>query len=252
VEERWLWEPEVAGSSPVAPRVRSSAGQSKGFLIPRSGVRVPPDPLVFIHGFGFSSEVFKAFPGLKIELPFHGTSKLKGTKLRAVAQEIASSIPNKSIVLGWSMGGTLALLLALLFPSKVKALLLIGATACFPCLWDRKNLKGFLLRLRKEREEFLKEFRKRAYPKPFDAEVELEGALELLEDYLSADLRSYVPNIKKPILLLHGTEDPIVPLIGALELYNLSKNAKLITFAGGHFPENEAIIFKVLKGIGYL
>jgi pimeloyl-[acyl-carrier protein] methyl ester esterase len=82
--------------------------------------------------------------------------------------------------------------------------------------------------------------------------VELEGALELLEDYFSTDLRSYVPHINKPIFLLHGTEDPVVPLRGALELYNLSKNAKLITFAGGHFPENEAIIFKVLKGIGHL
>jgi len=155
-------------------------------------------------------------------------------------------------VVGWSMGGTLALFLALLFPSKVKALLLIGATACFPCLWDRKNLKGFLLRLRKEREEFLKEFRKRAYPKPFDARVELDGALELLEDYFSTDLRSYIPYINKPILLLHGTEDPIVPLGGALELYNLSRRAKLITFAGGHFPENEAVIFEVLKVIGHL
>jgi len=80
----------------------------------------------------------------------------------------------------------------------------------------------------------------------------LEGALELLEDYFSTDLRSYVPHINKPILLLHGIEDPIVPLRGALELYNLCKRAKLITFAGGHFPENEAVIFKVLKGIEYL
>jgi pimeloyl-[acyl-carrier protein] methyl ester esterase len=252
VVERWLWEPEVAGSSPVAPRARSSAGQSKGFLIPRSGVRVPPGPLVFIHGFGFSSEVFKTFPGIKIDLPFHGNSKLKSRGLRALAQEIAIRIPNNSTVVGWSMGGTLALLLALLFPSKVKALLLIGATACFPCLWDRKNLKGFLLRLRKEREEFLKEFRERAYPKPFDVRVELEGALGLLEDYFSTDLRSYIPHINKPILLLHGTKDPIVPLRGALELYNLSRRAKLITFAGGHFPENEAVILKVLKGIKYL
>ncbi len=250
--ERWLWEPEVAGSSPVTPRARSSAGQSKGFLIPRSGVRVPPGPLVFIHGFGFSSEVFKNFPGIKIDLPFHGNSKLKSKSLRALAQEIAIRIPNNSTVVGWSMGGTLALLLALLFPFKVKALLLIGATACFTCLWDRKNLKGFLLRLRKEREEFLKEFRKRAYPKPFDAKVELEGALELLEDYFSTDLRSYIPHINKPILLLHGTEDPIVPLRGALELYNLSRRAKLITFAGGHFPKNEAVILKVLEGLKYL
>ncbi|MFZ8862389.1 MAG: alpha/beta fold hydrolase, partial [Thermocrinis sp.] len=72
------------------------------------------------------------------------------------------------------------------------------------------------------------------------------------EDYFSTDLRSYIPHINKPILLLHGTEDPVVPLRGALELYNLSRRAKLITFAGGHFPENEAVIFEVLKVIGHL
>ncbi len=250
--ERWLWEPEVAGSSPVAPRVRSSAGQSKGFLIPRSGVRVPPGPFVFFHGFGFSSKVFASLPGIKIDLPFHGKSNLKGKDLRTVAQEVAPMVPKQSIVVGWSMGGTLALLLALLFPSKVKALLLIGATACFPCLWDAKNLKGFLLRLRREREAFLKDFRRRAYPKPFEEELVFDGALELLEDYFSMDLRSHIPFIKKPLLLLHGLHDPVVPLMGALELYNLSREAKLITFVGGHFPEDESVIFKVLKSLWHL
>lgn len=163
--ERWLWEPEVAGSSPATPRVRSSAGQSKGFLIPRSGVRVPPDPLVFIHGFGFSSEVFKTFTGVKIDLPFHGNSKLKSKNLRALAQEIAPSIPDNSTVIGWSMGGTLALLLALLFPSKVKALLSIGATACFPCLWDRKKPKGLFAKAQEGKGGVFKGVQKKGIPK---------------------------------------------------------------------------------------
>ena len=247
--ERWLWEPEVAGSSPVAPRARSSAGQSKGFLIPRSGVRVPPGPLVFIHGWGFSSKVFKNFPGLKLELPYHGRSNFRSLNLRALAQEIALTIPINSILIAWSLGGTLALLIAFFYPSKVRHLVLLGSTACFNCLWDKRELRGFLFRLRREREGFLKEFRSRAYPKLFEDFIDIDKSAKLLEDYFLTDIRSYVPYIKTPITLLHGTDDRVVPFRACVELYNLTKKAKLITFHGGHFPKDEGIILEVLKGL---
>ena len=247
--ERWLWEPEVAGSSPVAPRVRSSVGQSKGFLIPRSGVRVPPDPLVFIHGWGFSSKVFKSFPGISLELPHHGRSNLNSLNLKALAKEVALKIPKGSILIGWSLGGTLALLIAFFYPSKVSRLVLIGSTACFGCLWEKRELRGFLLRLRKERENFLKEFRSRAYPKPFYDFLDIDKSAKLLEDYFLTDIRSYIPHIKIPITLLHGMADSVVPFRASLELYNLAEKAKLITFHGGHFPKDESIILEVLKSI---
>ncbi|WP_448583899.1 alpha/beta fold hydrolase [Thermocrinis sp.] len=202
-----------------------------------------------MHGWGFSSRVFKNLPGIKLELPYHGKSKFKSLTLRLLAKEIASVIPNNSILVAWSLGGTLALLIAFFYPSKVRHLMLLGSTACFSSLWEKRELRGFLLRLRREKEKFLEEFRSRAYPKSFNDFIDIGKSAKLLEDYFLTDVRSYVPYIKTPITLLHGTNDSVVPFRACIELYNLAKKAKLITFYGGHFPKDESIILEVLKGI---
>ncbi len=245
--ERWLWEPKVAGSSPATPRVRSSAGQSKGFLIPRSGVRVPPDPLFFLHGWGFSSKVLKGVPSF--DLPFHGKSTLTYEGLHNLAKTIALKIPKSSILIGWSLGASLALLIAYLYPEKVRASLLIGTSACFGCIWSRKNLRSFLLRLEREGEAFLKEFRSLAYPKAFEDSIHVEGAKRLLKDYMELDIRPILPHIRQRVYILHGLYDPITPFSSALTLYNMLRRSKLITFPGGHFPEDESLIFEVLKSL---
>ncbi len=245
--ERWLWEPKVAGSSPATPRARSSAGQSKGFLIPRSGVRVPPGPLFFLHGWGFSSKVLKGIPS--VDLPFHGESQLRYENLQNLAREIALGIPEDSILIGWSLGASLSLLMAYMFPQRFRGLVLIGGSACFGCLWERRNLRGFLIRLEREGEKFLKEFRGLSYPKAFEDHIDLQGAKRILKDYMELDIRHILPHIKQRVIILHGTHDPITPFSSALTLYNMLKRAKLITFLGGHFPENEGLIFEVLKSL---
>ncbi len=245
--ERWLWEPEVAGSSPVAPRARSSAGQSKGFLIPRSGVRVPPGSLFFIHGWGFSS---KAFPKARgIDLPFHGNSPLEYKDFFQLARDVALRVPEGSLLVGWSMGGSIALLMAYLFPERFRALVLIGTTTCFKRSWSEANIRGFFLRLKREGKEFLKEFRRLAYGMDFEDAIDLEGATRLLKDYIELDLTHIVPYIQTPAVIIQGTKDQIVPFSSALSLYNLLKRSILIPFQGGHFPHDESLIFKVFKSL---
>ncbi len=245
--ERWLWEPKVAGSSPATPRARSSAGQSKGFLIPRSGVRVPPGPLLFIHGWGFSSKIFPYKSS--IDLPFHGESSLSYENMWDLAKDLAIRAKKGSLLIGWSLGASLALMMAYLFRDRFRGLLLIGSSACFGCLWPQKNLRGFILRLEKDGEGFLREFRSLAYPKPFEDRIDLEGSKKLLKDYMKLDIRAILPYIRQRVILLHGIKDPIVPFHSAITLYNLLRNAKLISFPGGHFPEDEGIIFEVLKSL---
>lgn len=247
--ERWLWEPEVAGSSPVAPRARSSAGQSKGFLIPRSGVRVPPGPFFFIHGWGFSSKVLKSIRGA--DLPFHGKSSLEYKGLWNLAKSLALRAEPGSILVGWSMGASLALMMAYLFPKRFRALLLIGATPCFGKSWEEKNIRSFFLRLKREKEGFLQEFRRLALGKDFEDSIELEGALRMLKDFVELDLTPLVPHIRVPAVVLHGVKDRVVPLSSGLSLYNLLREAIFIPFAGGHFP-HEGFILKVLKSLQYL
>ncbi|MEN3028941.1 MAG: alpha/beta hydrolase [Aquificaceae bacterium] len=200
-----------------------------------------------MHGWGFSSKVFRGVPSM--DLPFHGKSPISYRGFRHLAIECSLLAEKGSVLIGWSMGASLALMMAYLFPDRFRALLLIGASACFGCLWSEKNLRGFLIRLEKEGENFLKEFRSKAYPKDFEDKIDLEGAKALLKDYMKLDIRRFLPYIRQKVLLLHGTKDPVVPFSSALTLYNMLRKAKLITFPGGHFPEHEGIILEVLKSL---
>jgi len=83
---------------------------------------------VFIHGWAFSSKVFEGLRGIKPDLPAHGSNAKSYTSLRDVVTEIALSLPSRHDVVGWSLGGSIALLLALHFPSKVRRLFLIGTS----------------------------------------------------------------------------------------------------------------------------
>ncbi len=245
--EHRLWEPGVAGSSPVAPRARSSAGQSKGFLIPRSGVRVPPGPLL-IHGWGFSSSVFGCLVGIKVDLPGHGRSvNLVYRGLKGLVEHLARIIPDGTDALGWSLGGSLCMLLALYFPHKVRRLFLIGSTDSFSSCWDKKNIRGFLLRLRKEGQAFVEDFRKRAYGE-FHEPINMQTATALLEDYLSLDLSKELRLINHPVYILHGYQDPVVPMRCGKRLHRMIKGSKFIPLAGGHLPRGyERVVLEVLK-----
>lgn len=167
----------------------------------------------------------------------------------SLARDIALRIKKGSTLIGWSLGGSLALMMAYLFRDRFKALVLVGTSPCFPCFWPLKNLRGFTLRLEKEGEKFLKEFRNLAYPKPFEDSINLEGAKILLKDYMKLDIRPILPYISQRVIILQGTEDPIVPFSSAIALYNMLKRAKLINFLGGHFPKDEGLIFEVLKSL---
>ncbi|MFN3813470.1 MAG: alpha/beta fold hydrolase [Aquificaceae bacterium] len=203
---------------------------------------------VLIHGWGFSSKVFKLFYGIKIDLPAHGTSTLVYRSFEKLAQDVAIRIPKGSDLIGWSMGANLALLIALNFPKRVNRLVLIGATPNFGASWPQSNVKAFLLRLRKEKESFLNDFRRKAYGEPFEDSLNLDLATKMLEDYIKLDLSSKIPFIKHNTVLLHGIHDPIVPLSSGIRLYNLLKRSKFIPFKGGHFPRYyEHLIFEILK-----
>jgi len=147
------------------------------------------------------------------------------------------------------MGASLGVLLALYFPQKVKGLILMGATPCFKKSWEEKNIRAFLLRLKREGMEFLREFRKRAYPFEFEDQIELNTAQRMLEDYINLDITPLLPFVRKKAVVVHGEKDSIVPISSGIALYNLIKGSKFITFQGGHFPKEYGyIINKVFKG----
>ncbi len=201
---------------------------------------------VFIHGWSFSSHIFSTLPGIKIDLPSHGRNRKCYENFERMIIDIGLSLPSVHDVIGWSLGGSVALLLALTFPKKVRRLILIGTSPFFGGAWSVKNLRAFRMMIRRKGVEA---FRKMAYRKDFECWLDKEGAMRMLEDYINLDLRDRLPLLKKEVLIVQGEDDVVVPVTEAFKLYNLIRGSKLIILPGGHFPaENEVgLLFKVLK-----
>jgi 2-succinyl-6-hydroxy-2,4-cyclohexadiene-1-carboxylate synthase len=96
-----------------------------------------PD-LVLLHGFtqaGASWERVRArlaprYTALAPDVPGHGTAAgIRVTGLAEVAARILDAAPAQFTLGGYSMGGRIALLVALTAPDRVEQLVLIGATA---------------------------------------------------------------------------------------------------------------------------
>ena len=99
--------------------------------------------VVLLHGWGATARVWDdAVAGLAgeydllpLNLPGHGESCLSETSLPALALELVGRLERKVsgrvVLLGWSLGGLLAMQVAMLRPERVRALLLVAATPVF-------------------------------------------------------------------------------------------------------------------------
>jgi pimeloyl-ACP methyl ester carboxylesterase len=95
------------------------------------------EPLVLVHGLGGSAANWLALaplllPGRRVlvpELPGHGGSEAlpAGSRLNAFADSVASLLDGPSAVVGHSLGGAIAVRLAIRRPELVRALVLAGA-----------------------------------------------------------------------------------------------------------------------------
>ncbi|GAB6065663.1 alpha/beta hydrolase [Aquifex pyrophilus] len=201
---------------------------------------------LFIHGWGFSSKVFRNFRGIKYDLPAHGSNRKPYRGFGEILKELASLTWKGHDVIGWSLGGSVALLFAYFYPHKVNRLILIGTTPFFGGAWEEKNIRAMKVNIRRKGISF---FRKLAYGE-FEDFFDYDEGFKLLEDYVNLNLYPILRFIDKEVFIIQGTEDKIVPPSEAYRLYKSLKNAKLIFFKGGHFPVgNEADIeLSLLKG----
>jgi malonyl-CoA O-methyltransferase len=94
-----------------------------------------PVPLVLLHGWGFDQRVWQwLLPDLQqylevqtLDLPCLGNSTLCSDDLQQVCEYVLARMPEKSVVLGWSLGGMLATHLALHYPQRLEALVTVGS-----------------------------------------------------------------------------------------------------------------------------
>ena len=97
-------------------------------------------PIVLIHGWGMSGKIWEEFSKLMksenklyiIDLPGMGKSKLiKPYKINNLINKIHEVIPEKVAIIGWSLGGQIAMKYYLKYPNTVSHLVCISSTPCF-------------------------------------------------------------------------------------------------------------------------
>ena len=222
-------------------------------------------PIVLLHGWGLSAAVWAPLrahlsPAQAIhapDLPGHGSAAPAGDTLASWADALVATLPDKALVVGWSLGGMLALHIARHYPQKVARLVLIDTTPRFvqaddwqPAL-SAATLADFRHNFDADPAATQRRFvalqslgdaaRKNvsasltaALTAADDKQPALATGLRLLAE---TDLRDAVPAITQPVRLLHGGEDKLMPVAAAEWLADTLPNARLSVFGNaGHAP----------------
>lgn len=229
--------------------------------------------LVLIHGWGMHGGVWQ--PLVKklsahfrlhvVDLPGMGYSRpLEPGHLHAVAEKVAESLPADADICGWSLGGLVAMRLALSQPDLVRRLVLVGATPCFTNKsqkaqqesWsdgmEARVFQQFAMQVGQDYQATLikfltlqcmgadnarstiKQLRERFAERPIPTMESLQKALRIL---LENDLRLEVEQLRKPVLLIHGDRDSLAPVQAAHWLAQHLPSARLRVIAGAsHAP----------------
>ncbi|MDR2877299.1 MAG: pimeloyl-ACP methyl ester esterase BioH [Chromatiales bacterium] len=223
---------------------------------------------VFLHGWGMHSGVWQALieplTATKhvalLDLPGHGHSAMCADySLENLAHAVEQSLPTTPVTLvGWSLGGMVALMLALTSPARVRQLILVGTSPQFvadnhwPHAMSAATLCAFAEQLRENHRATLERFLAlqvmgcpdgrrtltqlkaalSAAPTP-DPQALTQGLAILRE----RSLLSQLGDVHVPVTIIHGERDTLVPLAGAKAMAARLQNARLHILRGaGHAP----------------
>lgn len=208
---------------------------------------------IFIHGWGFSKDVWKNYyymdNSIFLDLPSHGENQNDPLSLQDFCEIVSDYIDGPSVLVGWSLGATVALLTSLINPN-VKKLVLIGFS---PKFFDEnlgsspKVVRAFLHNLYRDYEGTVLSFRKSAvgceYPSPIPT---VEGATKLLREFVSLDITDSLERVEAKTFLIHGIDDKIVNKNAAIFSKERIKDSEVILLNSHHGPFLEWDIFELV------
>ncbi len=225
-----------------------------------------PD-LVLLHGWGMNGAVWRHVAAHLaedycvhlVDLPGHGRSGMvEPYTLDELVREIDAAFPLPLHVVGWSLGGAVALRWALLQPEKIQSLTLVASTPCFAQRDDwsagmpADTLAQFTAQLAGDWRGTLKRFialqamgdaEAKAVARALTGELFSHGepaqaalalGLAILRD---TDLREQVAGVTCPVLLQYGDKDTLTRLGAAEWLAQMLPHAELVVHRGAaHAP----------------
>ncbi|MEQ1593351.1 MAG: alpha/beta fold hydrolase [Thiobacillaceae bacterium] len=213
--------------------------------------------LALLHGWGMNPRVFDAlathladhFELLPLALPGHGGAELLPTNtLTTWAARISAQLPRQTTLLGWSLGGQVAMRIARDVPAQIERLILLSSTPKFVLANDwqagiqeadlttfgadlqhdaRATLLRFLTlqtRGADAQKTLLNDLRTTFFAEPMAQAGALSAGLSML---LSSDLRVDAVALSQPTLVMHGGLDKLVPALAGTWLAH--------TIPGAHF-----------------
>lgn len=224
-------------------------------------------PLLLIHGWGMHGGIWGSIAEnlaqharvICVDLPGHGNSAPTAEfTLDRLVQILSGRFDEPLSICGWSLGGQVALRWAELQPQQVERLLLVASTPCFvqradwPYAMPEETLQDFATMLLENHAQTLKRFlalqvrgsdnerellislRAQLFSRGEPDLAALRGGLEMLR---STDLRSSLPQLQQPVLVIAGERDMLTPLAASQYMAQQLPDARLVNVAGAaHAP----------------
>lgn len=218
---------------------------------PASGA-ILQTPIVLLHGWGVSGNSWQPLvPELQkianiwvIDLPGFGASDMLPVfTSEAVLTLLAEKLPPSMYLMGWSLGGMLAVEFAQKYPARVRKLVTLGSNACFveKADWPEampkqvnaafnsefktnpqltlKRFYGILTQGSLHERELLKTLRKKCLPNIDDINDNWHQALQYLSESNNIEK---LASITVPGLHLLAKNDALVPTLAAVKLQSLN------------------------------
>jgi len=229
--------------------------------------------LVLIHGWGCDSRTWQ--PLLEslqtlasvtlIDLPGFGVSPVVPEfSLDAVLDKIAMQLPQDAIVMGWSLGGMLAVQLAARFPERIRAVITLAtnlkfvAAPDYPAAMPRainrqfnqgfaqdpqatlKLFDGLLAQGDADERGLLKQLRR------CDLGLITDNWLQALQLLTVLDNRAAFPQLAQPGLHLLADKDALVPVAAADMMWQINPHQEIKIFENTahalHWSKPQAVI----------
>lgn len=225
-----------------------------------------PD-LALLHGWalhggiwdGVRDSLAERFRVHVVDLPGYGRSPAcEPYTLEALARSVARALPERTHVVGWSLGGQVALQWAQLAPQQIGKLILMGTTPCFRQREDWTHglsepvLAEFAISLEQDYEGTLKRFlslqarsgdetratiaalREKLFARGQPSTETLRAGLAILSE---VDLRQQLSTIQHATLVIHGSHDTLTPAAAGQWLAQALLQAQLeIVHGAAHAP----------------
>jgi pimeloyl-[acyl-carrier protein] methyl ester esterase len=234
-------------------------------------------PIVLIHGWCMSSAVWKyqfdslvgwtpdSYRLIAPDLRGHGRSREITSRMTfdCFADDLADLFGSlrlsNALLLGWSMGGQIALQASVKMQEKLAGMILISSTPKFAASYDflfgltLSETNGMRLKMQRNIQRAREGFCARLFAEdelennPLSAEIrellaeiplpKTTSALEAIDELVNSDMRVLLPEITIPTMIVNGTDDKIcIPQASSYMKEMIHGAEQLIFERCGHVP----------------